>query len=414
LAPGAAGGRPSFSPLPSTSNFDDANIELVVLATGERKVLHRGAPTPVTWRAVIWCTRERRRCSRPPSIWAGSSSPGPRTILEGIASNPFHGSAQFDVSANGLLVYLGGGQQLYRYSMVWVDRDGEATPLSEEQKTYGEPHFSPDGSKLAVQVYEAGRTNSDVWVYDLKRGVPTRLTFDESDEAAPFFSPDGQRVVSARTRAEPRTSTEAGRRIGRDGEADREPDHPVGVFHLTDGKHIVFHQSNSGTASDLFVPPLRRPQAGDFPPDPVHRGGSGVLARRAMDRLSVQRIGGGRDLRPPLPVWFGEVADLDQRRQVRLLALRRPRALLLATTTVSRSSPSTVGRILVADKPRQLFDGPFLSLSIYGSTLADYDVSPDGKRFVMMQGEEQLRNTKVTVVFNWFEVLKKTFSAGGS
>jgi Tol biopolymer transport system component len=67
----------------------------------------------------------------------------------------------------------------------------QGDPLTDEEKTYGEPHFSLDGTKLAVQVYETGRTNADVWVYKLRRGVPTRLTFDDADEAAPFFTPDG-------------------------------------------------------------------------------------------------------------------------------------------------------------------------------------------------------------------------------
>jgi serine/threonine-protein kinase len=190
-----------FSSSASTSNFDDANIELVVLATGERKVLHRGGSyARYLGSGHLVFAREGTLFAAPFDLGRLELTGSPAPVLEGIASNPFHGSAQFDVSANGLLVYLGGGQQLYRYSMVWVDRDGAATPLSEEQKTYGEPHFSPDGSKLAVQVFEAGRTNSDVWVYDLKRGVPTRLTFEEAASGS----------SSALTRTEPRTSTGSG------------------------------------------------------------------------------------------------------------------------------------------------------------------------------------------------------------
>lgn len=69
------------------------------------------------------------------------------------------------------------------------------------------------------------------------------------------------------------------------------------------------------------------------------------------------------------------------------------------------------GDSFVADRPRELFEGSFLTLTIYGSTLADYDVAPDGKRFVMMQGEEQSRRTKVTFVFHWLEDLARTFSS---
>jgi len=320
------------------------------------------------------------------------------------------------VSANGLLVYLGGGQQLYRYSMVWVDRDGEATPLSEEQKTYGEPHFSPDGSKLAVQVYEAGRTNSDVWVYDLKRGVPTRLTFEEADEAAPFFSPDGQRVVFS---ADSSGATNIyWKRADGSGDAERLTESQITQWASAispDGKHIVFHQSNSGTASDLFVLPLsgdRKPET--FLQTPFTEAEAAFSRDGRWIAYQSNESGTVEIYVRPFPSGSGKwQISTNGGRYARWspdgreLYYRNDDGLAVVSVDPS-------GESFVADKPRQLFDGPFLSLSIYGSTLADYDVAPDGKRFVMMQGEEQLRNTKVTVVFNWFEVLKKTFSAGGS
>ena len=37
---------------------------------------------------------------------------------------------------------------------------------------------------------------------------------------------------------------------------------------------------------------------------------------------------------------------------------------------------------------------------------ANYDVSPDGERFVMLQGIEGMRGSEIAVVLNWFEELK--------
>ena len=405
-----------FSSSTSTSNFDDANIELVMLETGERKVLHRGGSSAryVASGHLVYA-REATLFAAPFDLRRLELTGSPAPVLEGIASNPFHGSAQFDVSANGLLVYLGGGQQLYRYKMVWVDRDGNPTPLTEEEKTYGEPHFSPDGSKLAVQVYESGRTNADVWVYDLKRGVPTRLTFDESDEAAPFFSPDGERVVFS---ADSSGATNIyWKRADGSGETERLTESQLTQWASSfspDGKHIVFHQSNAGTASDIYVLPLageRKPEV--FLQTPFTEAEAAFsrdgrwLAYQSNESGTVEiyvrpfpsgsgkwqiSTNGGRYAR-----WSPDGRELYYRNDDGL-----------AVVSVDPSGGS-----FVADKPRQLFKGPYLSLSIYGSTLADYDVSPDGRRFVMMEGEQQLRNTKVTVVFNWFEVLKRTFSSGG-
>ena len=38
---------------------------------------------------------------------------------------------------------------------------------------------------------------------------------------------------------------------------------------------------------------------------------------------------------------------------------------------------------------------------------ANYDVSPDGERFVMLQGVEGTRGSQISVVLNWFEELKR-------
>jgi hypothetical protein len=42
------------------------------------------------------------------------------------------------------------------------------------------------------------------------------------------------------------------------------------------------------------------------------------------------------------------------------------------------------------------------------TTTANYDVSPDGQRFLMLKGgEEQQAATQIHVVLNWFEELKR-------
>ncbi|HEY7700391.1 MAG TPA: hypothetical protein VIE88_18330, partial [Vicinamibacteria bacterium] len=381
-----------FTSSGSASNFDDANLEVVVLATGERKVLHRGGSyARYVASGHLVFVREGTLFAAPFDLGRLELKGSPAPVLEGIASNPFHGSAQFDVSANGLLVYLGGGQQLYRYSMVWVDRDGKAAPLTDEQKTYGEPHFSPDGSKLAVQVYETGRTNADVWVYDLKRGVPTRLTFDESDESAPFFSPDGQRVIFS---SDSSGSTNIyWKRADGSGETERLTESELTQWASSispDGKYILFHQSNPGTASDIYALPLsgdRKPEV--FLQTPFTEAEASFSRNGRWVAYQSNESGNVEIYVRPFPSGAGKwQISTNGGRYARWspngreLYYRNDDGLAVVSVDPSGTS-------FVADKPQQLFNGPFLSLSIYGSTLADYDVAPDGKRFVMMQGEEQ-------------------------
>jgi hypothetical protein len=62
-------------------------------------------------------------------------------------------------------------------------------------------------------------------------------------------------------------------------------------------------------------------------------------------------------------------------------------------------------------KPRMLFAGPYLpTVTIF----PNYDVAPDGQRFLMVKPIEQAQAapTQINVVLNWFEELKQKVPSG--
>src|SRR5262249_42060876 len=63
---------------------------------------------------------------------------------------------------------------------------------------------------------------------------------------------------------------------------------------------------------------------------------------------------------------------------------------------------------LRAGKPTVLFEGRYEASSSYRQPGTGYDVSPDGKRFLMIRASgEQPATTQVQVVQEWFEELKR-------
>ena len=64
-------------------------------------------------------------------------------------------------------------------------------------------------------------------------------------------------------------------------------------------------------------------------------------------------------------------------------------------------------------KPKVLFEGRYLPNPGPISVSSNYDVSPDGQRFLMLKagGQEQAA-TQINVVLNWFEELKRRVPAG--
>ena len=51
--------------------------------------------------------------------------------------------------------------------------------------------LSPDGKRAAGADYDRAGGNQDLWIYDIARGVPTRLTFDAGRDLYPAWSHDG-------------------------------------------------------------------------------------------------------------------------------------------------------------------------------------------------------------------------------
>jgi len=116
----------------------------------------------------------------------------PVPIIDRVSRLINAGSAQFDVSANGTLVYLAenlGDVQPMR----WLTRDGRIEPLEIEALDWSNPRVSPDGRRIALDVFDG--TQTDVWVHDLDRHTTTPLTLDAGEDWMPVWSPDGRSLA---------------------------------------------------------------------------------------------------------------------------------------------------------------------------------------------------------------------------
>ena len=125
---------------------------------------------------------------------------GPVSLIDGVAAaeGSRSGAMQVAVANNGSLVYVPGSGGTDYLSLVWVDRDGNATVISAPPRAYGTPRVSPDGTRIAVDI--ADGESSDMWVWDLARETLIQLTFDEAIDEFPLWTPDSARVVFRSTR----------------------------------------------------------------------------------------------------------------------------------------------------------------------------------------------------------------------
>jgi serine/threonine-protein kinase len=116
----------------------------------------------------------------------------PVSLVEGVVTKE-SGAANFAVSRNGMLAYVAGGQQLRRYRLIWVDRDGTTSALPLEARAYRSARLSPDARRIAIALEERDATN--LWLYDVARDSFTRLTTRDESVDNPVWSADGTRLA---------------------------------------------------------------------------------------------------------------------------------------------------------------------------------------------------------------------------
>jgi eukaryotic-like serine/threonine-protein kinase len=107
--------------------------------------------------------------------------------------------AVFSASQNGVLVYqTARGEATTR--LQWFTRDGKLDGVLGEPAAYRGAVLSPDGKQAVATIRDPATGTSDLWIFDIARGVRTRFTFDPGEDRDPLWSPDGGSVVFSSNR----------------------------------------------------------------------------------------------------------------------------------------------------------------------------------------------------------------------
>jgi DNA-binding SARP family transcriptional activator/Tol biopolymer transport system component len=177
----------------------------------------------------------------------------PTPLVDGMRFGSY-AATDLAVSSTGTLVYsVGAGLTQYQSELLWIARDGKATPVDPDwQGMFNRPAISPDGKLLAISKSPDGQ-RSDVWIKKLDRGPAIRLTHERPENGSPTWTPDGKSVTfNAVSLEEPELWTQ---RAEGTSEAVKIP-HGRSMFMARwspDGKWLIFHaRDESPTQSDIF------------------------------------------------------------------------------------------------------------------------------------------------------------------
>ena len=325
----------------------------------------------------------------------------PVPVIEGVRLlDP--GRAFVSFSDTGSLLYAKGpvGDSSVR-SVVWVDRDGNTTPVRDDRQPLagGNPRLSPDGEQLAFQ------RGGDIWVRDLTRQVERRLT-EGGGNLWPTWSPDGSAVTfnsSRRMGFWDLYSRPADLSGSVDTLVETENNSLIPGSWSPDGRTLVYYEMDPQTQRNLWVlsengetmPFLAtefNERAPRLSPDgrwvtyvSDHSGESQVYVRAFPDGDSVFPASRGPGTEP---IWSRDGRELFYRDGTRMISV-----------AVESGELFSVGAIT------ELFEGNYVVDEFSGTPV--YDVSLDGQRFLMAVDVEPPEVTSLILVQNWFEELKR-------
>ena len=329
-------------------------------------------------------------------------SGAPRRVATGVAHSLFSGLTQFALAQDGSLAFVPTVAQALDSRLVWVSRDGSTVLAAPTLAAYQHPRLSADGARAAVSITDRVGVEH-IWVLDLTRGARTRVTVEGTVNRWPVWAPDGEQVVFCSTRGN-ETMGLFDKRADGSGEAhlllsphEVGGEYAVPVSWSHDGGALAFYLgtlagprnlwfvSRDGARREVLATPFddRSPAVSpdgqrlayvsdESGKDEVYVVG----AEERGTRMTVSSNGGTE------PVWARDGGTLFYRSGDDLLATT------FDSGTGQLGAPDEVlrGR---ADLLRTPQGNP------------NYDVSPDGERFLMVQRADEAGSVPLQLVLNW-------------
>jgi WD40 repeat protein len=312
----------------------------------------------------------------------------PRVVAAGVSMDSIFGVVHAAVAEGAIAYVPGGNRSLGR--LAWVDRQGAVEYLPVPARVYGVLDLAPSGDRLAVHV---GDVSDYVWVYDIVRREGRRLAAGEGT-GWPIWNRDGPTITHTSRRSSDAVSVVVQSADGagdtRRLVSDVATDNVIAESWSPDGRFLALALVGRGLRRALLSADGRLERidsrvdqyGNSFSPDgrwlafgSTDTGQFEIYVESFPDRKAVRQISTDGGLEPR---WC-PCGELFYRNGNRWMSVK------------IRTEPE-----LQWDPPQLAFQTDFID-----TPGRSYDVSPDGKRLLVVKRAEPDERRRIHLVTNW-------------
>jgi eukaryotic-like serine/threonine-protein kinase len=118
----------------------------------------------------------------------------PALISDHLSFEPSVSYGTFSAGGEGTVVYSRAAAGELS-GLAWYDQTGKEVGSVGAPAIVANPSISPDGNRVVVDIADVKTSNVDIWIEDLSHNTASRLTFDPSEEATAVWSRDGREIA---------------------------------------------------------------------------------------------------------------------------------------------------------------------------------------------------------------------------